>query len=397
MTPEDVIVEAAARPPLAERRLEMCEHKGIGHPDSLTDGACEASAVALAAAYREAFGAPMHFNVDKGLLVGGTSAPRFGGGEVLEPATLLICGRAADTQGRFDVTEVATQAARKYLARTLRRGAGDFRIACEIRRGSADLQSLYEGKHDSPGANDTSFGVGFWPYSRLERTVLEAAGLLRSAELRARFPPAGDDFKVMGLRRDGELALTVALAMVDREVRSAAEYFHTKLMLAGFLSDRLEGVPVLVNTLDDPAARRESGLYLTVTGLSAEMGDDGQVGRGNRVNGLITPGRPMSLEAAAGKNPAAHVGKIYNVLAIDMARGVCEELPTVREAAVKLLSRIGRPIEQPWAVSVEVLAREPLTGTLQAEVRRVVARHLGNLAERTQRLEREGLPDQWLT
>ncbi len=34
------------------------------------------------------------------------------------------------------------------------------------------------------------------------------------------------------------------------------------------------------------------------SGLSAETGDDGQVGRGNRVNGLITPNGPMSLEAS---------------------------------------------------------------------------------------------------
>ena len=43
-------------------------------------------------------------------------------------------------------------------------------------------------------------------------------------------------------------------------------------------------------------------------------GDDGQVGRGNRANGLITPYRLMSIEAAAGKNPVTHVGKLYTVL-----------------------------------------------------------------------------------
>lgn len=392
MESADIIVEPAARPPLAERRLELCEHKGAGHPDSLTDGACEAAAVALAAAYREAFGAPMHFNVDKGLLVGGRSAPRFGGGEVLEPPKLWICGRAARTQGRFDVAEAAAQAARRYLARNVRRGAGNFRVACEIRPGSADLQSLYEAGAGASVANDTSFGVGFWPYSRLERTVLEAAALLRSDELRARFPAAGDDFKVMGLRRDGELALTVALAMVDREVHSPAEYFHMKLMLAGYLSARLEGISVVVNTLDDPAANDESGLYLTVTGLSAEMGDDGQVGRGNRVNGLITPGRPMSLEAAAGKNPAAHVGKIYNVLANEIARAVCEEVEGVLEAAVQLVSQIGRPIAEPWAASVEVRASGELAPVVRERVRRTVVQHLERIGELTRRLEKEGVP-----
>lgn len=395
MIPGDVIVEAAARPPLHQRRLEICEHKGVGHPDTITDGACEAAAVALAAAYREAFGASMHFNVDKGLLVAGRSAPRFGGGEVLEPAKLLICGRAADPGGRFDVGKVAAQAARRYLNGTLRRGADHFRVECEVRRGSRNLEAVYAGA--SRAANDTSFGVGFWPYSKLERAVLQAARLLRSAELCERFPAAGDDFKVMGVRRDDRLELTVALAMVDREIPGAAQYFDMKQALTQYLAARLDGAAVEINTLDDPQTKDESGLYLTVTGLSAEMGDDGQVGRGNRVNGLITPGRAMSLEAAAGKNPAAHVGKIYNVIAADIARAVCEEAAGVREASVQLVSRIGRPIEEPWAALVEVVAGEPLSGDLRANVQRIVARNLERLAERSLRLGRDGLPQEWST
>ncbi len=52
---------------------------------------------------------------------------------------------------------------------------------------------------------------------------------------------------------------------------------------------------------------------------SVEMGDDGATGRGNRGNCLITPMRPMSIEAIAGKNPVNHVGKIYNVIAQQVA------------------------------------------------------------------------------
>jgi S-adenosylmethionine synthetase len=375
-TPGAILVEAAARPPLSERRLEICEHKGAGHPDTLTDGACEAAAAALAGAYRRAFGAPMHFNVDKGLLVAGRSAPRLGGGEVLGPAKLVICGRAAEPDGRFEIAEVVTEAARGHLVRTLHRGAGNIRVECEVRRGSRSMEAVYGSARRT--ANDTSFGVGFWPFSRLERTVLDAAALLRSSELRARFPAAGDDFKIMGVRRDSEIGLTVALAMVDCEVRSAVQYFEIKHALARDLADRF-GAAVAINALDDPEATDESGLYLTVTGLSAEMGDDGQVGRGNRVNGLITPGRPMSLEAAAGKNPAGHVGKIYNVLANEIARAVCEEAPEVLEASVQLVSQIGRPIAEPWAASVEVLPRARLTSELRETVQRVVARHLEGL------------------
>lgn len=371
-----ILVEAAARPPLSEQRLEICEHKGAGHPDTLTDGACEAAATALAGAYQQAFGAPMHFNVDKGLLAAGRSAPRFGGGELLAPAKLLICGRAAEPDGRFDVAEVVTTAARGYLLGTLHRGAGNIRIECEVSRGSRSLEAVYGGARRT--ANDTSFGVGFWPYSRLERLVLHAAALLRTRELRARFPAAGDDFKIMGVRRDSEIGLTVALAMVDSEIRSAAQYFEAKHALARDLADRTAAT-VVINTLDDPEAADESGLHLTVTGLSAEMGDDGQVGRGNRVNGLITPGRLMSLEAAAGKNPAGHVGRIYNVLANEMARAVCKELPEVLGASVQLVSQIGRPIAEPWAASVQVHCRSGLTGALRVSVEKVVAQQLEGL------------------
>ena len=380
-----VVVEQAPQPRVGQLRLEMCEHKGHGHPDSLTDSACEAAAVALARAYRQAFGMPMHFNVDKGLLVAGRSAPRFGGGELLEPAKLVICGRAADPQGRFDVRDLATQAARSHLGRTLRRGADNFRIGCEIRHASPNLQAAYA--LGAPVANDTSFGVGFWPYSPLERAVLEAAALLRSEELRTKFPQAGDDFKVMGLRRDADVSLTIALAMVDREIRTPAQYFEIKHALKEYLAARLDVAMLDINTLDDPAAKDEAGLYLTVTGLSAEMGDDGQVGRGNRVNGLITPGRPMSLEAAAGKNPVAHVGKIYNVLANRIARAVCEEVPEVLEASVQLVSQIGRPIAEPWAASVQVSTHGPLTEPMHQGIREVLAQQLQRIGELTRRLE----------
>ena len=67
-------------------------------------------------------------------------------------------------------------------------------------------------------------------------------------------------------------------------------------------------------------------------GLSAESGDDGQVGRGNRINGPITPYRPMSLEAAAGKNPVTHTGKLYNLLGDRMAHALLREIPGVTEA-----------------------------------------------------------------
>jgi S-adenosylmethionine synthetase len=173
----------------------------------------------------------------------------------------------------------------------------------------------------------------------------------------------------MGHRINSVTHFTIALAFIDRYVESIQRYFTMKKQIREYLADHLESQAVFrINTLDDPAAQDEKGIYLTVLGLSAEMGDDGQVGRGNRVNGLITPGREMSLEAAAGKNPATHVGKIYNVLAVMMARDIYEKIEGVNEVNVKLLSAIGEPIGDPQVASIEVGSKQGLTDTLKKNI-----------------------------
>src|SRR5581483_11555960 len=269
-----------------------------------------------------------------------------------------------------------------------------LRIAPNVKEGSTNLKQLYPlGKAVVYRANDTSFGAGYAPLSPLEGYVLRLAGVLRSAEFHAMFPAAGDDYKVMGLRIGNMYSVTVALAMIDRHVRDAARYFAIKDEMTRVLRAALPQLDELVvNALDDPRANDTAALYLTVSGLSAEMGDDGQVGRGNRVNGLITPGRPMSLEAAAGKNPAAHVGKIYNVLASEIAQAICAQLPDIEEANVELVSRIGQPLDAPQLVALAVVARDRLTPKLEDDVRAVVREKLKTVDALTARLERGEIP-----
>jgi S-adenosylmethionine synthetase len=109
----------------------------------------------------------------------------------------------------------------------------------------------------------------------------------------------------MGVRYGHKVTLTVACAMKGKYRAHMDDYFiqvEAIERLVRNLATR-HGFPnceVHVNAADNS---EEKAIYLTVTGTSAESGDDGQVGRGNRVNSLITPGRPMSLEAATGKNP----------------------------------------------------------------------------------------------
>lgn len=370
-TGRNIVIQGRVVGPTADTPIEMCEHKGVGHPDTLTDGACEAAACALANAYEHAFGRVLHFNVDKGLLIAGSSVPRFGGGQVTAAIKLIICGRATQCAEQFDVGAVVVAAVGDYLRRSIRADPAHFRIIPEIRAGSASLAGIYASARVV--ANDTSFGVGFAPFSRLEQEVLDAAGMLRSDGFRSRFPAAGDDFKIMGLRLHDQLRLTVALALVDRHVDSVAHYFETKQAICAHLTEAASpGTAIALNCLDRPDARDESGLHLTVTGLSAEMGDDGQVGRGNRVNGLITPNRSMSLEAAAGKNPVAHVGKIYNVLANAIARDIVGTVEGITDAQVQLLSTIGQPLDQPQMAFVALGTSAALSAAMRDEVDRVV-------------------------
>lgn len=216
--------------------------------------------------------------------------------------------------------------------------------------------------------------------SALEQTVLDVERWLSSPETKRARPETGEDVKVMGTRLERDVQLTIACAFVSSNVRDAQDYLDKKASLARALGDfaTRDGrrPEVTVNAADDPGSE---SFYLTVTGTSAESGDDGQVGRGNRVSGLITPGRAMTLEAAAGKNPVSHVGKLYNVAAGFIARKLVWQLPNVTDAECALVSRIGAPIDEPQIVSLRLGSpdREPSSrdkATAAEIVRTVLAR-----------------------
>ena len=183
----------------------------------------------------------------------------------------------------------------------------------------------------------------------------------------------------MGLRRNGELTLTVALPFIATRIGDATEYVEAKRAAEAAIQEYASQldhrkVTVMVNTADDVAS---DVVYLTLTGTSAEMGDDGAVGRGNRVNGVIAPFRSASLEAACGKNPISHVGKVYNVLALLAAQDIVERVPAIQAATVYVLSQIGAPLDQPLVATALVNStNNRLTPSVQADVQSVLDEQL---------------------
>lgn len=353
-----VTIESLPGAAAGERGVEVVERKGLGHPDTLCDALAEELSLGLSRFCRDRFGTILHHNVDKALLWGGASRPAFGGGSVLRPIEIFLAGRAtAEWRGvRVPIEELALEGSRRWLASNLRHLDAKEQVVLHslVRPGSADLVDLYD--RAKPGAaapaNDTSCGVGWAPLSLLETVVAHVERRLNSPPVKERHPEIGEDVKVMGVRRGRHVDLTVACAFVDRFVANTDDYLAKRANVERLAAEAARAVGaadvrVAVNAADDA---EHGSLYLTVTGTSAEAGDDGEAGRGNRVNGLIAPGRPMTLESAAGKNPVSHVGKLYNLAAGLIAQELTEQIPAVSEAHCWLVSRIGSPVSDPQIV-----------------------------------------------
>ncbi|MFB6143550.1 MAG: methionine adenosyltransferase [Halorientalis sp.] len=391
MTERNIRVQPADRMAVEDQEIEIVERKGIGHPDSICDGVAEAVARALAQTYLERFGTPLHYNTDETQLVAGKAAPAFGGGEMLEPIYLLVVGRATkEYQGeRIPAETIALEAAREYLNEHLPRldVGKDVVVNVKLGEGSGDLQEVFGEEGAVPMANDTSFGVGHAPLTETERIVRETERRLYE-DYAADNPELGPDVKVMGKREGDHVDVTVAAAMIDEHVPDLEAYRDAVEGVREYVSDLARRhtdreVTVHVNTADDYDA---GAIYLTTTGTSAEQGDDGSVGRGNRANGLITPNRPMSMEATSGKNAVNHIGKIYNLLSTDIAEAVVEEVAGIRELQLRLLSQIGRPIDEPHVADAQVVTEDDVAlGDIEAEVADIVDRKLADVSAVTDR------------
>ncbi|MEM3203824.1 MAG: methionine adenosyltransferase [Saccharolobus sp.] len=358
-------------------QVELVERKGLGHPDYIADSIAEEASRKLSLYYLKKYGVILHHNLDKTLVVGGQASPKFKGGDVLQPIYIIVAGRATTEVKTQDGTEqipvgtIVIESAKEWIKNNFRYLDPERHVIVDykIGKGSADLVGLFDAGKTVPLSNDTSFGVGFSPLTKLERLVYETERHLNSRQLKAKLPEVGEDIKVMGLRRDKEVDLTIAMATISELIEDLDHYISVKEQVKNEILDLASkiapdyNVRVHVNTGDKP----EKGIvYLTVTGTSAEHGDDGMTGRGNRSTGLITPMRPMSLEATAGKNPVNHVGKLYNALAGLISKKIFEDVKDIKNIQVEILGQIGRPIDDPLVTNIDVVTN---TGILKDDTK----------------------------
>jgi S-adenosylmethionine synthetase len=360
------------------------ERKGIGHPDTICDSVVEAIALGLNRMYLERAGAILHYNVDKALLAAGQCRKGFGWGELTRPMELVVGDRATFEVGgtRLPVEETVLAAVETWVAAHLPhvRPGRDLHTRIVLAPGSAELRGIFSG--GAIVANDTGWASGYAPLSPTEELVLATERFLNGAEFKTAFPDTGQDVKVVAVRQDERLAVTLAMPLLCGLVESERAYLERKAAILALVAQHFHLAPFEIdwrlNTLDRPGSDA-AGAYLTLTGTSAEDADSGQVGRGNRANGLIAGTRPVSGEAAPGKNPVAHIGKIYSVLSHRMARLIHAGCPALPEVSVHLAARIGEPVEAPWTGVQIVLAPGLALSDVETTVSDIVSAELERL------------------
>lgn len=383
---------------------EAVERKGIGHPDTLCDAIAELASRKYSEAVYKMTGRLPHHYFDKVMLMGGAVDMGLGRGKIIEPYRVIFAGKVTRKAGdvEFPVTQIITEAAREVLTDVLHNFDPDKNLVVldELRdyQGPAKRRPRYQPERveDMPVldqanrvSNDVNICTGFYPLSRCENAVLDVEHYLNSKEYKKKYPYTGMDIKVAGVRIDDDLEITVNIPFIAPLVSSMDQYKElTKILTAdlrGFLdNNNYKDVRLTFNPQD------VSGLpYLSVTGSVADTGDVGVVGRGNRPNGIITPMRPMSIEAVSGKSPIDNTGKMYGVLANRIAKDVYEETGYWND--VTIVTFRDRALHDPAYVLLSLDTKEEDVDAVEQKVRPVIERSLADTPNLTKELVFEGI------
>jgi S-adenosylmethionine synthetase len=346
--------------------LEVVENKGIGHPDSLADAVANVMSVAYSRWCLEHFGAILHHNFDKVFVGGGWYRNGYGTAERRHPIVVRSNGRVSDRLGGQTVPykEIMAEAARDYLLGVLPHAtADDLDIIIDATQNTKvpywftprTLADVPDSK--KPHANDTSLCVGHWGDTPVEALVRILSGYFWEAHnglAIPQFAEIGQDIKVLAVRRGHDVEVEVCVPTMSRATASRDDYLaiigsHQNVLSqigAEFGDEHQLCVTVGVNT--------HQHQYMLGVGTCAECGEEGLVGRGNSINGLISSHRTHTAEAWAGKNPRYFTGSVMSYLSHRLARAIGTSFST--RCSVAISTRCGDSLIPPRMVQVSLPA-----------------------------------------
>lgn len=387
MLDRKIFIESIPSVPTFRKQFEIVERKGVGHPDTICDLMMNKVSIELSKLYLKETGSIQHHNMDKTMLVAGQTENKFGGGKILKPMRLILGDRATFqvNSKTLPINDFVKETAKCWFEQNLRYVKEEnVEFQLEIGPTSRELQSIFKTPKNIV-ANDTSVLVGYAPFTDTESIVLQVEQFINSKQFKSEFPAAGEDVKVMGFRNGHWIDLTVAIAFVDLHVSSEKDYFTKKHEMVQAITEFAKnksnfGVHTAINCLDDQNKGMD-GIYLTVLGTSADNADSGEVGRGNKANRVISPSRPASAEAIAGKNPVSHIGKIYNALSFKLADEIHQKIPSLDEVFVWMYNIIGRPVNDPKAIVVQPITKQNtnLSESDKQQIQQIISVNLENI------------------
>jgi len=364
--PTSVVVRRSASP--AEASVEIVERKGLGHPDTLADALAERLSIAYSQHCLREHGAVLHHNLDKLYIRGGHADVGPGRFTLREPVTVMFGGRVSESFdgqpiGYRDLFEEVTVA---YLGAVL--PALDvehhlrFQHATTARSKYAtwfhprSLDDLPE--RVSPTSSDTVAVTAWWPNTPVEDLVLALERHLDHECQAHRRDALGQDVKVLAYRHGHQVRVTMNVPVFPHVAASVADYqaivASTQAELQRFADSRLPAglecrVELNSSTVNPFGGKQQ---YLLGTGSCIECGEEGLVGRGNTIAGMIPQFRPKSVEAPFGKNPTYHAGKVYTIYALDIARTIHETLGA--PATVTIVASHSAPLRRPTGVVLDL-------------------------------------------
>lgn len=356
---------------------EFIERKGLGHPDTLADALAETLSVKYSLYTLKKYGAILHHNFDKVGLLGGASYVTFGKGHLTSPIRILLNGRVSTSfaDDKIPVKKLLTQWTNQFFKKELplinvkndlkfhynlsHQSSPGKTYESESQKGTRrywfeprDLDDIKELK--CLVSNDTSLGVGYAPCSPFEKLILNIEKYLNSKTYKKEHPWCGTDIKIMAVRNKDKHYVTICIPQIANHVNNVRDYIKNlatakKDISKKIVASGIKNYEININTRDD---FKTCELYLTAIGSSIESGDEGLVGRGNRINGLITPSKPMSMEGVGGKNPVYHIGKLYNLGASVIANKIYKKFGIKNQ--IYIVSQSGRNLLDPWITIIAV-------------------------------------------
>jgi S-adenosylmethionine synthetase len=379
MTDKNIIFQKINKKNINDTEIEIVERKGLGHPDTISDSLAEDISVEYSKYCIENFGCILRHMLDKISVTGGLTKVAFGGGEMLRPAKVNIKGRFTESVNgeKIPYIEIIEKVVYKHFSEIYKDfSKGNIVIENNIffspgpgiifnKNGDTKNernrffieQNLDTIKYHNNGlrSNDTSTSVCYFPLSDLENLVLETEKLLNDKKIQKKYPFIGTDIKIMGKREKKNISLTSCIPIISKYTKDILDYNKKLKLISELLKNKVFSkykkykINLDINTRDREA---NDDLYMTLFGSALESGDEGSVGRGNRVHGIIPFNRNFTMEAACGKNPVYHIGKVYTAYAYLISKYIYKKYKI--ENTIYITSQIGRQVSNPWILNIEV-------------------------------------------